>query len=230
MVTKINTSSSPKTHVPRKANTPGRPTLQELEKRKVAILDIATSLFLQQGYASTSLVDIAKQAGVATRTIYQHYGDKEDIFRAVVDRRIEEKQKELPVIDINEDLVSVLFSITKYINAVSLSDKAIPFQRLLTAESNRFPELMGKVFQEQYERFHLTVTAIFERLEETGKIPPGDHSRTARYFNDLMHGVSPLDLILSWSLSEPGDDEIREKVSLFIVGRFGLKADSDTGK
>jgi len=31
-----------------------------------------------------TLADIAKQAGVATRTLYQHFGDKEAIFREVV--------------------------------------------------------------------------------------------------------------------------------------------------
>ena len=45
-------------------NQAGRPTAAELEKRKALVMEIATHLFVAQGYAATSLVDIAKGAGV----------------------------------------------------------------------------------------------------------------------------------------------------------------------
>ena len=44
-------------------NQAGRPTALELERRKALVMDIATELFVTQGYAATSLVDIAKGAG-----------------------------------------------------------------------------------------------------------------------------------------------------------------------
>ena len=66
------------------ASRAGRPTLDELERRKSKVMQVATSLFVHDGYAATSLVDIAKGAGVATRTVYQHFGDKEAIFRHVM--------------------------------------------------------------------------------------------------------------------------------------------------
>lgn len=65
-------------------NQAGRPTIAELERRKIIVLEKATELFVSQGYAETSLVDIAKCAGVATRTLYQHFGDKEAIFKEVI--------------------------------------------------------------------------------------------------------------------------------------------------
>jgi hypothetical protein len=62
----------------------GRPSLDELARRKSKVMHVATALFVKHGYAATSIVDIAKGAGVATRTVYQHFGDKEAIFRHVM--------------------------------------------------------------------------------------------------------------------------------------------------
>jgi len=58
----------------KKPRQAGRPTLVELERRKRKVLEVATKLFVRDGYSATSLVDIAKGAGVATRTVYQHFG------------------------------------------------------------------------------------------------------------------------------------------------------------
>ena len=77
-------SKERRTKPARKGNSAGRPTLDELERRKAKVMKVATDLFVRQGYAATSLVDIAKQAGVATRTLYQHFGDKEAMFQSVM--------------------------------------------------------------------------------------------------------------------------------------------------
>ena len=76
----------------KRINQAGRPTAAELERRKARVMEVATELFVQQGFAATSLVDIARGAGVATRTLYQHFGDKEAIFREVIFAGIQERR------------------------------------------------------------------------------------------------------------------------------------------
>ena len=49
-----------------------------------AILDAATRVFLRNGYSETSVVVIAAEAGVAKQTVYNHFGGKEELFKAVV--------------------------------------------------------------------------------------------------------------------------------------------------
>ena len=41
----------------------GRPTAVELERRKARVMEVATQLFVANGYAGTSLIDIARQTG-----------------------------------------------------------------------------------------------------------------------------------------------------------------------
>ncbi|GAB4141671.1 MAG: TetR/AcrR family transcriptional regulator [Sphingomonadales bacterium] len=54
---------------------------------KTRILDAAEALFAQRGFDGVSLRDIAQRAGVQLALTHYHCGAKEDLFRAVVDRR-----------------------------------------------------------------------------------------------------------------------------------------------
>jgi TetR/AcrR family transcriptional repressor of mexJK operon len=214
--------NSPKRKSTRRPYSPGRPTLEDLEQRKKRILEVATSLFLQQGYAEASLVDVAKRAGVATRTIYQHFGNKEAIFRAVIDRHTMHAEAEFPTIDTDQPLYEVLVSTAHHICEFGLSDAAIPIQRLMVAESQRFPTVIRQVFQSLYEHFHTNVMVTFEKLASEGKIPQGDHAQSTKYFIDLLLGSAPMQLSMRWISSGPSEEEIQAKVSLYIAGRFGL--------
>jgi len=46
------------------------------------VLRAATSSFLARGYA-TSVDDIAREAGVAKQTVYQHFASKDELFKEV---------------------------------------------------------------------------------------------------------------------------------------------------
>ena len=71
----------------RPANRAGRPTKADLERRKARIIEVAEAMFIEQGFAATTLEGIAREAGVATRTLYHHYGDKAALFRVIVHER-----------------------------------------------------------------------------------------------------------------------------------------------
>jgi outer membrane protein len=54
---------------------------------KSRILDAAESLFAEQGYGATSLRNIIAAAGVNLAAVHYHFGTKEELFAAVVERR-----------------------------------------------------------------------------------------------------------------------------------------------
>ena len=57
------------------------------ERTRRAVLEAAYSLFLEQGYAATSMRQIAARAGLALGGIYNHFSSKETIFsELIVDR------------------------------------------------------------------------------------------------------------------------------------------------
>jgi TetR/AcrR family transcriptional regulator, mexJK operon transcriptional repressor len=64
--------------------TPGRQ--RRAESKRAAILDAAEELFVSSGYELTSVDAIAARATVSKRTVYDHFGDKESLFRSVLAR------------------------------------------------------------------------------------------------------------------------------------------------
>src|SRR4051812_14711176 len=59
---------------------PGRITSEEAALRDQRIIATAVKLFLEHGYADTTLNLIAREARVSKRTLYQTFGDKSKIF------------------------------------------------------------------------------------------------------------------------------------------------------
>src|SRR5690349_23235714 len=49
------------------------------------IVDAAAELFVGQGYAATTLEQIAARAGVAVQTVYFHFGNKRTVLKDAVD-------------------------------------------------------------------------------------------------------------------------------------------------
>jgi TetR/AcrR family transcriptional regulator len=68
-----------------------RPT-SRTERRKArtagAILDAAERLFLGRGYTATTMDDLSDTADVAVGSIYAHFGGKEGVYSALVDRAL----------------------------------------------------------------------------------------------------------------------------------------------
>ena len=58
------------------------------------ILDAAELLFIERGFAATSLRAIASRAGVNLAATHYHFGSKEGLLRATVDRRMEPLNEE----------------------------------------------------------------------------------------------------------------------------------------
>ncbi len=62
--------------------TLGNDTLVPNERRD-QILKAAAALFVKQGYAGTSIRDIAQQVGLLAGSVYHHFPSKEDLFVAI---------------------------------------------------------------------------------------------------------------------------------------------------
>jgi AcrR family transcriptional regulator len=55
------------------------------ERSRRDLLDAALRLFSHQGYRATSVREIATAAGLSTGNVYHHFGDKEAIFRELLE-------------------------------------------------------------------------------------------------------------------------------------------------
>ena len=63
--------------------------MAQKNKTKDKILDVAESLFAEQGFNNTSLRAITSKANVNLASVNYHFGDKKTLVRAVLDRYLE---------------------------------------------------------------------------------------------------------------------------------------------
>ena len=80
-------STSARTTSPKVSMTPPAEPATKGERTRAVLLDAAKRLFVSQGYHGTSMRQIADEAGLALGGIYNHFGNKEDIFVAVFAER-----------------------------------------------------------------------------------------------------------------------------------------------
>jgi AcrR family transcriptional regulator len=123
-----------------KSSQPNRP------EKTAAILDGAMQVFLEQGYAGTTMDKVASVAGVSKPTVYNHFQDKEALFNALMEKLVLEKEWAKCPLDLqnfsSEPTNIVLKRIAnEVLGNCTDSSEQMTFIRLVIGESGRFPEL-----------------------------------------------------------------------------------------
>ena len=133
--------SQPETQV-RPGGHGGRPSRLESAQLSDRILDVATALFLGEGFGATSIEAIARRAGVSKRTFYHRFRDKEMLFEAVVRRLID---RWMPPFDAAlleaPSLAESLRRAAEQMLAAALTAEALALHRMVISEARRFPNL-----------------------------------------------------------------------------------------
>jgi AcrR family transcriptional regulator len=65
------------------------------EATRAALLEEATALFAERGYAGTSLEDVASASRVTRGAVYHHFASKQALFEAVLERQEERAMAEV---------------------------------------------------------------------------------------------------------------------------------------
>jgi TetR/AcrR family transcriptional regulator, mexJK operon transcriptional repressor len=126
-------------------NAHGAPAIDDASAR---ILRSAAEAFLRSGFDGTSVDRIAAAAKASKRTIYARHADKAALFRAVVNDRIAKWRGSIRTFCAPDaDLRTCLETLARYLTACWLQPASIDVQRLVIAESHRWPDL-GNCFIE----------------------------------------------------------------------------------
>ena len=129
-------------------------TRSELKRRSV--IEVATRLFLDQGYQGTSMDEIAAAAEVSKQTVYKQFHDKNQLFSDIV-VGITERASAIAralrdrfdaVTELEPDLVSIAIA---YASGV-LHPDVIRLRRLVISEAVHFPDLAAAYFAQAPQR------------------------------------------------------------------------------
>jgi len=191
------------------------------EAKRQQILDAAINLFMEQGYAATSMELIAKNADVSKQTVYSHFGNKDDLFSA----SIEQKCESLHILDLSmhdlSDPQAILLPLAQRLIEVITSKQACAVHKICSFESNAYPQVSDIFYQAGPLRVTNEITLLMEKLNLQKILHIENPKHAALQFLNMIKGelwvqiefntkerVSPKEV----------DEYLRDSVDFFIRG------------
>jgi len=183
--------------------------------KRQAILDAATVAFLDNGYARVSVDTIAAAAGVGKQTVYSHFGDKEQLFLAVVAAARDEQESVDALPRLAGDPRDALAAAVRAVLDIVLSPRIAALHRLTIAELPHHPELQ-RMWRDDTDRPG-TDTAVVDYLREcdrAGVLAVPDPELAARQLSFLAVSEGRVATLQG---TQPLPDAERERIALQVA-------------
>lgn len=196
------------------------------DRRRLELIDVAEKMFLERGYAETTMQVIAEAAGASKETLYRHFESKELLFAEIVGRKAQMISGPDTGITRGGAPEAVLSELgTNLLRAISTGQSSFLF-RTVVAEAVWTPEL-GDLF---YERGPgLTIARLTQYLTdatEKGDLHCDEPAVAARLYLGAVVAQFHLCRLVQSSWKPPTSSEInrhvKAAVSMFLA-EFGTR-------
>jgi AcrR family transcriptional regulator len=187
-----------------------------LADKRRAIVTGALTVFARDGYTRASIDAISAEAGVSTRTVYNHFTDKAELFRAVIQEsatRVADAQIAIierylhRVVDLEPDLVEFGVALAGPERAEHVTHFALV--RQVNAEVGHIPQEAIDAWQETGPlRVRRALAGRLRELADRGMLRLDDPERAALQLMRLIATGNP-----SYRGEAPAEEEIVETVT-----------------
>jgi TetR/AcrR family transcriptional regulator, mexJK operon transcriptional repressor len=170
------------------------------DRLKQRLLIAATEVFLENGFAASSVDEIASRAKASKLTFYKHFGNKEKLFEAIV-MRLNSTMFEgfVDALEADVPIEQALYYFVKQLAEMLYTDQAIKLVRVLHAEAARFPQLADIFDRAGPQRAHALLAVYFEQKISKGLVRKVDpftaadhliHMALGEVFRRVLVGLS----------------------------------------
>ena len=218
------------------ARGPGKVVSEEPEsagrsaRKRQAILEAATEVFLRSGYLGTNMDEIAALSEVSKQTVYKHFASKEALFVEIVSSMTntagDTVHNDVPEVSSGEDLAAYLRDYAYRQLSVVLTPRILQLRRLVIGEVSRFPELAKVLYERGPQRAMNQLAATFEGLARRGFLKIGEPMLAASHFNWLVMSQALNQAMLLGDAAIPKPAELKrqaaEGVRVFLAA-YGAK-------
>ena len=182
-----------------------------------AIVAAAERLFLERGFGSVSMDELAETAGVARRTLYNQFASKEEIFREMLLRVSAQLEDAFPPgIETQGEVEEVLRLVARMILELHKRPEYLGFLRMVLADSRQFPWIADEfaaVMEHQTER----LVRYLAHLTAMGVLDCRNPLLAAHQFMGMLNELS----LWPWmtgreGISIPAEEVIEETIRMFL--------------
>jgi TetR/AcrR family transcriptional repressor of mexJK operon len=147
------------------------------------MIEAAESLFFEQGYDATSLAAIVKRSGGSLATLYELFGSKQGLLRAIVELRDEHDRCPGYGQDCSRSRPSdLLRGYAHRLYAHFTSPRAIALKRIVITEALRDPEFARTLYEDIHLPSVRELAQILRRLNDDGRAKIDDPMAAAGLF------------------------------------------------
>ena len=161
--------------------------------KHACVLDAAAAVFCRVGFTGASIDLIAAEAGVSRQTIYNHHGDKEALFVAVVREMTERCNAGLFLTlttfpDQPRDLEAEMAAFAgRLVRNCLYNRDGAALRKLIQTEGERYPGLFTAWREHGPGTAWAAIAARFAKLAHAGYLHVEDPDLAARQFLALIH-------------------------------------------
>lgn len=165
------------------------PKIVDKEKMKQGIMEAALSAFLKHGFHNTTMIKIAKEAGIAKGTLYLYFDSKEKLIQKIADKHFEKIKEQLIPKEPFETIQALLAHIK---TALLVSDKESQFIPIFfevfgpSFSSNDFIKKYQDFFDEIGFFYEDNFSLLIEKHEINKTIEP---AALGRAFVSMLDGL-----------------------------------------
>lgn len=195
-------------------------TAEASARKHAAIVAAAREVFLDVGYGAAGMDQIARRAGVAKQTIYNHFGGKDALFGEIIAQLCDDLLRPLSHPELRAGAPdTVLMALGREVMALMLQPSSLALHRLLVAEAPRFPELGRAAWRAGGERPVAALAAYLEEQTRQGVLAVTDSAHAAEQFFGLLVGHIQIRALLGVEPEPPEATRrvaVREAVETFL--------------
>jgi len=193
---------------------------RDKSKKRAMILDGAIDVFINMEYELASMDKIAKTAGVSKKTIYNHFGSKENLFQAIVEDFLDQRQI-LKTITYSPEK-SLKEQLLAFANAEIFlidSPKRLGISRFLTMvflkDINYARETVAK-----YPPTYNILLDWLKEAEKDGKIKTDNQLLTARVFYAMVEGAITYPALFTNGINKSALKPMLDEVIATFLARY----------
>lgn len=153
---------------------PGSEVGRTARKRR-AILQAATEVFLRNGYLGASMDEVAARAAVSKQTVYKQFEDKEHLFAEIILGTTVQvvdgfARAFVNTLDEATDARQALRDLARRLLDNLMQPDVLRLRRLVLAEADRFPDISGAWFERGFHRSVVLLGEAMQRLADRGML------------------------------------------------------------
>ena len=160
-----------------------------------AILDAAVEVIGERGLAAP-MEEIARRAGVSKQTVYNHYGSKAELMRALMQRRVEAITASLREPGAVDNPAEALEAYARSVLETVITNKSYSMMRVIMLGSGELPDVAQEVFEAGPAAARRQLAAFLQMETELGRLKVENFEQAAEFFSGMVMGHSQLRSLL----------------------------------